>query len=117
MAVIAAATTLPVPRLPVPASGFPVDKLAHLALYLGLGLVLGRALWVVRGAFDRSLAVALVAGLLFAALDELHQRWIPFREPELADWLADAAGLSLGLALYVWARLDEWRKASRERGR
>ena len=88
-----------------PASGVPwappgVDKLVHAALFAGLGFT-GR--WA--GAGPRSLAVVLV---LYAAVSEVVQEWAPLdRTGSVADLVADAAGLLLGLV--VWARLARFR--------
>ncbi len=42
-------------------------------------------------------AVALCAG--WGALDEWHQVLVPGRAAEFADWLADAAGGAVGVAV------------------
>lgn len=101
-ALILLATTIPLPDTP-DTGGFPADKLVHGGLYGGLGWLLGRALrragrWGVAG-----IAAALAGGLGFAALDELHQHWIPTRAPSLGDWVADAVGLTLGVAAVALA--------------
>jgi VanZ family protein len=41
----------------------------------------------------------ILGGLVFAGADEVHQGFVPGRELSLGDFLADAAGLSLGYAL------------------
>ena len=69
----------------------PNDKVLHLAVYTGFGLVLG-------GLPYPSLAVG-TAGALLGALDEQVQRLAPGRDVSMADWLADLIGVSLGLAL------------------
>lgn len=84
----------------IPASGLPSvgtgDKLPHLGLYAVLG-------WLTARALDRpvprwpALALAALAIALFGAIDEWHQRFIPGRHPEGADWIADLIGASLGL--------------------
>jgi VanZ family protein len=40
-----------------------------------------------------------VALSLLAALDELHQLFIPGRDAEVSDWLADTVGATAGLAV------------------
>jgi VanZ family protein len=47
----------------------------------------------------RSGLLALVALLVFAAFDEFHQVIIPGRHGSLADWLADSAGATAGMAM------------------
>lgn len=104
VAVIATATSWPAPRI-----GFTpttsLDKVAHFALYLGLGWFVGRGLWLSDRSSLPALAVAFAAAAAFAALDEWHQRLLVGRHPSAADWLMDVAGLSFGLVLYLWPRL------------
>lgn len=66
----------------------PYDKLAH-------ALVFGCLFW----ALDRALTLPLWLGMAIAlaasAADEVHQMWLPGREPSLADWAAGAVGVLL----------------------
>ncbi|MBK8249200.1 MAG: VanZ family protein [Gemmatimonadetes bacterium] len=79
-----------VPRGPT----FPgIDKVIHGAMYFGLGRAAARASNGVRWG-------VLVAVGTFAALDEAHQRWIPGRSGDVADWAADMAGATLGIAAF-----------------
>lgn len=96
---ILVATTVPVPSRSLPSTDLPLDKAVHFGLYLGLGWTVGRSLVLSgsRGAGAR--AAAWVGGLLFAAADELHQAVVPTRVTSLADWTADAAGVTVGLLL------------------
>lgn len=79
-----------------------LDKLVHFGLYLGLGWSLGRALVLSRRATLSGLLAALTGGVGFAAANEWLQRFAPTRVPSAADWLADVAGVSLGMVLYLW---------------
>lgn len=96
--VILVVTTIPVPSGPAGwMSDLPLDLAVHGVLYAGLG-------WLVAGTLRRTgrggrlaLFTALLLGMAFAAGDELHQRWIPGRAAELADWTADVVGLAAGL--------------------
>lgn len=96
---ILVATTVPLPSRSLPSSGLPLDKAVHFGLYLGLGWTVGRSL-VLSGArgFGARIA-AWIGGLLFAAVDEVHQALVPTRVTSLGDWVADAAGVTVGLLL------------------
>ena len=70
-------------------------KLAHAAEYALLGLLLARA--------AGRPSVALVLGVAYAALDEVHQTFVPGRAGRPVDVLIDTAGLALGV--FAWERL------------
>jgi VanZ family protein len=89
--------------VPSPATGLPLDKVAHFGMYGVLGLLLGRA-WLRAG---RRPAAALVIGaaLLAGAFDELRQVGIATRSADALDWIMDALGVVLGfLAARRWGR-------------
>ncbi|MFC2099416.1 VanZ family protein [Candidatus Bipolaricaulota bacterium] len=90
-----------------PAGGgvvFPgADKLFHAAEFAVFALLAWKA-------FRRRLAPALLATLLFAALDEFHQSFVPTRDASVLDGLADAVGAVLALVVarrsaVLWAFL------------
>jgi VanZ family protein len=71
-------------------------KCAHGTEYAILGTLLYRAL-------GRA-GVAWLAGLAYAASDELHQRFVPGRHASLLDVAIDGAGLAAGVLLIERAR-------------
>ena len=82
----------------------PFDKGAHAAAFGALAFFFERAwrstrhdLPMYRRHFWIFLAVAL-----FGISDEWHQSFVPGRDCSALDWLADAIGAKLGLALAVW---------------
>jgi VanZ like protein len=84
------------------------DKAAHMLLYSGLGALLVRAR---AGGWRRQVtlgiaAVAIVIATLYGISDEFHQSFVPLRQVEARDVLADAIGASLAAgALYAWSRI------------
>jgi VanZ family protein len=82
----------PVPELTTRVS----DKVLHAAAYAVLGALCCRALV---GEGIRPLS-ALVLGVLLASLygvsDEIHQSFVPTRNPDIADWIVDTLGASIG---------------------
>ena len=94
-ALILVCTSVPIPAS-APGTGIPgLDKVVHFSLYAVLGWLLARATGARGG---RTLAWALVMAA-FGAVDEWHQHFIIGRAPELADWLADAAGGVVGILM------------------
>ena len=82
----------------------PWDKLAHAFVFGVLAVLLGVALTDAHLLHGRrallppqALALAVVLAMLVAGADEFHQIWLPGREASWVDWLADVAGIALGL--------------------
>ena len=48
--------------------------------------------------------VLLAIGCTYGALDEWYQSFVPGRTPEIADWLADVAGVFLGCLIVALVR-------------
>ena len=45
----------------------------------------------------------LVGIAILAAIDEVHQQWVPERAADVADWLADLIGALTGATLWLAA--------------
>ena len=83
------------PNLRPPVSFLGADKVAHLGMYLVLGLLLTRA---ARATWKSPLPAALVAlclGLTVGTGDELNQAHVPGRSADAFDLMADTVGLVL----------------------
>lgn len=65
------------------------DKIAHFVEYFILG-------WALRYWSRDGRAGFLAGGIAYAAFDEFHQRYVPGRVMNLGDFVADAAGITLG---------------------
>ncbi len=96
--IIFIATTLPAQDLPK--TGIS-DKIEHLLAYMVLAVLLNITLMfqnkypVIK---KNSWLYTLIFSLTYAALDEIHQLYIPGRKCDIVDWLADAIGVLVGLA-------------------
>lgn len=98
---IFALSSLPHPPKP-PGPTFPMeDKVAHWMLYGGLTALVA---WALRRAHNLSLpktfALAILLASAYGASDEWHQRFVPNRTCEPADWLADTLGASAAAAAF-----------------
>lgn len=83
-----------VPRLPW---NIGFDKMVHAVLFAVQAALGAWALAERR----RSAWPALVGAIAFGALTEVQQQLMPSRFMELGDFLADAAGAVVGLALFA----------------
>ena len=84
--------------LPQPKGILGWDKLQHLLAYGALGIAAG--FWI-RPAFWRrrpvlSLLITVLAGSAYGAIDEFHQYFVPGRDCNVWDWIADTLGACLG---------------------
>ena len=84
--------------LPQPKGILGWDKLQHLAAFAVLAAAVG--LWV-SPAFEKrrpvlSLLLTALVSSAYGAIDELHQYFVPSRDCNFWDWLADTLGAFLG---------------------
>ena len=77
------------------------DKLLHLTEYAGLGLLLCRAFRGEGLGWTVAISLALVGASLYGASDEWHQSFVPLRDADIHDWIADTLGATVGAAVYV----------------
>ncbi|MBM4193792.1 MAG: VanZ family protein [Gemmatimonadetes bacterium] len=82
------------------------DKLGHLAMFAVFAFLVARALEPGRPSL-RTVAIVAAAMAAWAALDEVHQMFIPGRSGEFADWVADVAGAGLGLLARRWINASQ----------
>lgn len=72
------------------------DKIAHIVIYLPLGLLSARiAAW-----YHRGYAWALLFCFLYGIGDELHQHFVPTRSCSVDDVFADCLSGLLGIILF-----------------
>lgn len=100
MAVIFGASSLPnLGSLP----GNISDKTGHIIGYALLSLLLIRAL--ARGRAEgitwRTVAIAIAFSTLYGASDEFHQKFVPGRNADVFDVLADIAGAASAAVIAV----------------
>jgi VanZ family protein len=99
MALIFFASSVPGDELP----GHLWDKLVHLLVYAGLGVLFLIPLAEARlsRVTLKTAATAVFLSVLYGAFDEVHQSFTPDRSPDVRDLFADALGAALGVAA-VW---------------
>ncbi|GHV00121.1 hypothetical protein FACS189483_09960 [Spirochaetia bacterium] len=93
--------------LPHPKGILGFDKVQHCAAYMALSVALG--FWFFPERWRRYplrtlFAVILIASI-YGILDEIHQYFVPYRDCNVWDWLADTLGAIVGaLAVLGWHR-------------
>lgn len=99
------------PGSDLPSTGLN-DKLAHAGAYFVLALLAARA--PIQPPRTREALLLALALTVFAAIDEWHQRFIPGRFPDVADWVADTVGVLIGVAGVSYARIALSRHLARD---
>lgn len=96
------------PSPPTPDLGFDWgDKVVHAGAFGLMGVLAVRAArWFAEG---KTLARWITVGLLFcciyAGLDEVHQSYVPGRDADVMDWVADIVGAAVaGGAIWLIRR-------------
>ncbi len=77
-----------------------VDKIAHCVAFAGLAFLLsaaGAARW---GFHPLLFARVLFVVAAYGAFDEWSQGFIPLRDPDIHDWIADMLGAGIGLSAF-----------------
>ena len=77
------------------------DKALHASEYAGLAFLLCRACRVEGASWPQALLFGLVLASVYAATDEWHQLFVPLRDANALDWLADTVGAAVGVTI-MW---------------
>ena len=91
------ATSLPAANLPSVAIS---DKIKHFGAFFGLSVLLSLTLLYQNKNLlfkNHFLAAALVISSIYGLLDEIHQSFVPGRNSEFLDWVADSLGAAVGV--------------------
>jgi VanZ family protein len=82
---------------------FPyVDKVLHVTAYGIMGILFYRAYQTLRlkDNIKMLMFLSVVSASLYGISDEIHQSFVPFRQAEVADAIADMIGAFSGVCLY-----------------
>jgi VanZ family protein len=83
-------------RIYIPKFDFvPMDKVGHFGIYFILGYLLTRMLCAgdVNKLTKSVFIGAIILGSLYGMSDEIHQMFVPGRNADIADWIADTLGV------------------------
>ena len=89
------------------------DKILHAGAYALLGLLLLTA--QPRGAQGYSwkqVTISVLIASLYGLSDETHQHFVPGRNSDVLDWIADSVGALIAVTLLAW--VDRKRKSAAE---
>jgi|WetSurMetagenome_2_1015567.scaffolds.fasta_scaffold279692_2 VanZ family protein len=87
---------------------FSQDKLIHMAIYALLAVLLYRGIRMrAPTRWEFAAWVTFVVCVVYGASDEFHQYFVPGRSMEVFDWIADAIGAALAIAMV--RAFERWR--------
>lgn len=89
-------------KVDIPDLGFDAqDKLYHALGYFIFGVCLGMFFTGIRpdAPMRRTRLLILLTGAIYAASDEIHQYFVPGRQCDVFDWLADLLGVAIALLI------------------
>ena len=74
------------------------DKLAHFVVFSIMGWALTRGM--ILSKIKYPIIISIVIGFIFAVTDEWHQSFVPGRDADVLDVVADLIGLIVSAGLY-----------------
>ena len=81
------------------------DKLLHALEYAALGALLVPGLRLAGRTPRAAMLLAVALASFYGATDEFHQSFVPGRNADALDWVADTLGAALGAAVATGATL------------
>ena len=95
-----------IPSLDVPDLGFQVqDKFYHACEFAVFGFLLRRSATAFSCSKSALWKLSALIGVLYAVLDEIHQYFVPGREADWGDLIADVIGIFIGICMFnLWAK-------------
>jgi VanZ family protein len=94
------------------------DKFLHFFAYAVMGVLFYRAYQTLPVKDDSRMLILLsvVSASLYGISDEIHQYYVPFRDAEILDAIANFLGAICGVTLYhLWAVAKYRRQMSKNR--
>ena len=101
------------PALHTPMLFSAQDKVLHAGVYALLGLLLLTAQpRPAQGYSWKQVSISVLIASLYGLSDEIHQHFVPGRNSDVLDWIADSVGALIAVSLLAW--VDRKRKSATE---
>jgi VanZ family protein len=80
------------------------DKLLHFVAYAVMGVLFYRAYQTLpfKNNIQLVMLLSMISASLYGISDEIHQSFVPLRNAQLLDAIADTFGAICGVRLYNW---------------
>jgi VanZ family protein len=91
-----------------------LDKLLHFLAYFILGILFFRTYRTlpIKISHNALIFISISSSILYGISDEIHQYFIPWRQADLMDGIADALGSISGVLLYYFVTVKNQYQAS-----
>ncbi|MBN2488635.1 MAG: VanZ family protein [Methanosarcinaceae archaeon] len=98
---------------------YNIDKIEHMALYFGFGILLYLTFHNSKYTVLRKYApiVAIIVGVLYGMTDEFHQSYVPGRVSSTADLLANGIGVTIAqiaILILIVIKLANMKRRSKD---
>ena len=91
-----------IPDLSTPSFGFHImDKVAHFAVFFILGIFVSYGFGKRNSSAGRIFWISVAVSALYGISDEIHQFFVPGRQMDVFDILADAMGAAAASGIYL----------------
>ncbi len=90
-----------------------MDKVLHFAAYGIMGILFYRAYQTLplRNRYQMLMLLSVISASLYGISDEIHQHFVPYRDADILDVIADFLGAACGVYLYqLWVAFRKDRK-------
>ena len=94
-----------------------LDKILHFAAYALLGILFLRALKTlpIKDNIKLITILAITLSSLYGISDEIHQHYVPYRDADITDALADIIGSIFGVYIYNFFWLERrWKERHKQ---
>ena len=94
-----------------------LDKILHFAVYALLGILFLRALKTlpIKDNIKLITILAITLSSLYGISDEIHQHYVPYRDADITDALADIIGSIFGVYIYNFFWLERrWKERHKQ---
>ncbi len=88
--------------IPTPMLFLHQDKIHHLAAYFIMGILSWRLCRHLKTESHTRFMISLGFCSIYALTDEWHQSFVPGRDADVFDWIADTLGALLSITLFNW---------------
>lgn len=88
-------------QLEIDHTEYIIRKLAHFSIYTCLGIFLMSLISMYQLSTKKKMIICILVGMIYASLDEFHQKFTPGRTPLVGDVIIDTVGVTVGCLLVI----------------